>query len=97
MNAEIGPPKQGRDHQGSITFKLGFDPNLITDANLFGNAREHSLMLTRWLERLFFMGNALDREALCIVAGKMAKAFLKCSPMRLLGLAFGSECSNRGS
>eukprot|EP00210_Caulerpa_lentillifera_P000114 g109.t1 len=27
-------------------------------------------MLTRWLEKLFFIGNALDREALCVVPGQ---------------------------
>ena len=73
VHREMGPPRQGRDRQGTLTFKLGFDANLLPETSLLGGVRYQTVMLLRWLEKLFFGGNALDREALCIVAGKMAR------------------------
>jgi len=71
VNADLGEPKHGRDNQGSVSFKVGFDSSLLPHNTLLGGAKNQSVMLTRWLERLFLVGNALDREALCIVAGKL--------------------------
>lgn len=70
VNAELGAPKQGRENQGAITFKVGLDANVAQHSSLVGAVKDQTVMLTRWLEKLFFIGNALDREALCVVSGQ---------------------------
>ena len=75
VDASLGPPREERPYEGTLTVTTDMTPmaGVEYDANgpgAAGEAREREALFDRLLERAVRRTEALDRESLCIIAGK---------------------------
>ncbi|WFD36440.1 3'-5'-exoribonuclease [Malassezia cuniculi] len=76
VSAEIVPPREQRPYEGMIQIVSDISPmaGVEHDAGSIvgGDAREREALFDRLVERALRRSEAVDRESLCIIAGKSA-------------------------
>ena len=74
VSAEVAPPREQRPYEGNIQIVTEISPmaGVEYDSNgvAGGDARERETLFDRIVERAVRRTEAVDREALCIIAGK---------------------------
>ncbi|GMH40853.1 hypothetical protein BSKO_08757 [Bryopsis sp. KO-2023] len=70
VHAELGEPSPVQPHQGCLFFDVDFSP--MASLTFKEQRNNESIIIMRMIERLIFFSKALDREALCIIAGQVA-------------------------
>ncbi|BGP14064.1 hypothetical protein JCM10213_002359 [Rhodosporidiobolus nylandii] len=69
VSAEVVKPQSDRPYEGFVTLATEISP-MASGAYEAGRQSEDEVLMTRLLEKAIRRSNAVDREALCIVAGQ---------------------------
>lgn len=70
IRTELAEPSPTQPHQGGLFFEVDFSPMASPGFEAERRSNE-SIITMRMIERLLYFSKALDREALCIVAGQV--------------------------